>query len=51
MKILFGDFDAKVGREDIFKSTTENETLHKDSNDSGVKVVIYNAKPIQVKFV
>jgi hypothetical protein len=28
MKILLGDFDAKVGREDIFKMTIGNESLH-----------------------
>jgi hypothetical protein len=37
MKILFGDFHAKVGREDNFKPTTVNESLHEISNDSGVK--------------
>jgi exonuclease III len=28
MKILLGDFNAKVGREDIFKPTIWNESLH-----------------------
>jgi hypothetical protein len=28
MKILLGDFNVKVGREDIFKLTTGNESLH-----------------------
>jgi len=27
MKILLGDFNAKVGRENIFKPTTGNESL------------------------
>jgi hypothetical protein len=27
MKILLGDFNAKVGREDIFKPTVGNESL------------------------
>jgi hypothetical protein len=27
-KVLLGAFNAKVGREDIFKPTTENERLH-----------------------
>jgi len=43
MKIVLGDFDAKLGREDIFKSTTGNKTLHEDSNGSGVIVVKCNA--------
>ncbi|PNF29988.1 hypothetical protein B7P43_G06965 [Cryptotermes secundus] len=32
MKILLGDFNAEVGREDIFKPTIGNES----SNDNGV---------------
>jgi hypothetical protein len=36
MKILLGDFNAKVGREDIFKPTIGNKSLHEISNDSGV---------------
>jgi len=39
MKILLGDFNAKVARENIFKPTTRNESLHQDSNDSGVRIV------------
>jgi hypothetical protein len=35
MNILLGDFNAKVGREDIFKPTIGNERLHEISNDSG----------------
>jgi hypothetical protein len=36
MKILLGYFNAKVGREDMFKSPTGNESLHEISNDNGV---------------
>jgi glycosylphosphatidylinositol transamidase (GPIT) subunit GPI8 len=39
MKILLGDLNAKVGREDIFKPTIGNESLHEISNDNGVRVV------------
>jgi exonuclease III len=39
MKILLGDFNTKVGREDIFKPTIGNENLHEISNDNGVRVV------------
>jgi hypothetical protein len=33
MKIVLGDFSAKVGREDIFKPTAGNEIIHEISND------------------
>jgi hypothetical protein len=36
MKIILGDFNAKVGREDLFKLTVGNESLHKMSNDNGI---------------
>jgi hypothetical protein len=39
MKILLGDFNAKVGREDIFKTLSGNESLHEANNDNGVRVV------------
>jgi len=39
MKIVLGDFNAKVGRENIFKLTIWNESLHQDSNDNGVRMV------------
>jgi hypothetical protein len=42
MKILLGDFNAKVGREDIFKLTTGNERLHDISNDNRVRVANLN---------
>jgi hypothetical protein len=39
MKILLGDFNAEVRKEDIFKPTIRNESLHEISNDNGVRVV------------
>jgi hypothetical protein len=39
MKILVGDFNAKVGRGDIFKAIIGNESLNKVNNDNGVRVV------------
>ena len=39
MKILLGDFNAKVGRENIFKPTIGNESLHQDNNDNGDRIV------------
>ena len=39
MKILLGEFNAKLCREDIFKSIIGQESLHQDSNDNGVRIV------------
>ena len=39
MKILLGDFNAKVGRENIFKLTIWNESLHQEGNDNCVRTV------------
>jgi hypothetical protein len=39
MKIILGDFNVKVGRENIFKPMIGNESLHEISNDIGVRVV------------
>jgi hypothetical protein len=39
LKILLGDFNAKLGREDIFKPTNGNESLYEDSNENGVRVL------------
>ena len=38
MKILVGDFNAKVERKNIFKLTVGNESLHQDRNDNGVRI-------------
>jgi hypothetical protein len=38
-KILLGDFNAKVCREDIVKLSIGNETLHEIGNDNGVRLV------------
>jgi endonuclease/exonuclease/phosphatase family metal-dependent hydrolase len=48
--ILLGDFNAELGREDIFKLSIRNESLHEDSNDSGVRVVNFaTSKNLVVK--
>jgi hypothetical protein len=39
MKIMLGDFSAKVGWEDIVKPTNGNECLHEISNNNGVRIV------------
>jgi hypothetical protein len=38
-KIPLGYFNAKVQRENIFKPTIKNESLHEVTNDNGVRVV------------
>ena len=50
MKIILGDFSAKVGRENIFKPTIGNESLHQDNNDNGVKILYFaTSKNLVVK--
>jgi hypothetical protein len=39
VKILLGDLNTKVGREDVSKPTTGEKCLHEISNDNGVRVV------------
>jgi hypothetical protein len=41
MKILLGDFSAKVGREYIFKPTIGNESLRKMCNDNRIRVITF----------
>jgi endonuclease/exonuclease/phosphatase family metal-dependent hydrolase len=50
MKILLGDFNAKIGREDIFKPTVGNESVLKISNDNRVRVINFaTSKNLTVK--
>jgi len=39
MKNMLGEFNAKVGRENIFKPTIGNEILLQNSNDIGVRLL------------
>jgi len=39
MKIPPGDFNAKLGRYYVFKTTIGNESLPQDSNDNGARIV------------
>jgi hypothetical protein len=48
-KILVGEFNAKKGREDIFKPIIGNESLH-EMNDKGIRVVNFEtSKDLIVK--
>ena len=50
MKILFEDFNEKVGKEYIFNPTTGNDSLHQDSNNNGVRIVNFaTSKNLVVK--
>jgi hypothetical protein len=50
MKILLWNFNAKVGREDIFKLTIGNESLNEISNDNGASIVNFaTSKNLTVK--
>jgi hypothetical protein len=46
MNILLGEFSAEVGKEDFFKPTIWNESLHKFSNDNGIRVVNFATSKI-----
>jgi len=48
MNIILGNFKAKVERENIFKPTTGNESLHQDSNDNGVIIANFATSKILV---
>jgi len=50
MKMLLGEFNAKVGRQNIFKRTIGQESLHQDGNDNGVRLVNFTtSKNLVVK--
>jgi len=50
MKMLLGDINAKVGRENIFKPTIGQEIFHQDSNDNEVILVNFaTSKNLVVK--
>jgi len=46
MKIPLGTFNSEVGREDIFKLTIKNASLHHESNDNCVRIVNFATSTI-----
>ncbi|XP_025407394.1 craniofacial development protein 2-like [Sipha flava] len=40
-KIIFEDFNAKIGKENIYKPTTGSESLHEITNDNGNKLITF----------
>jgi hypothetical protein len=50
MKVLLGEFNAKVDRQNILEPTIGNKSLHQDSNDNGVRIVNFaTSKNLVVK--
>ena len=50
MKILLGDCEAKLRREDIFNLTVGNDSLHQDINHKGVQVANFaTSKDLVIK--
>jgi hypothetical protein len=50
MQILSGNFNAKVGREDIFKPTIGNDSLEGIYNENKVRAVnLSTSKTVQSK--
>jgi len=49
-KVLLGECNVNVGRENILKPTIGQESLHQDSNDNGVRLVNFaTSKNLVVK--
>jgi hypothetical protein len=46
MRLSLRDFSAKVGKEDIFKQTIGNGSLHELGNDNGIRVVNFATSKI-----
>jgi len=42
IKIIFGDFNAKVGEESIYKPTNGNESLHNKTNNNRINMIHFS---------
>lgn len=54
IKIIAGDFNAKVGREEDYRNITGNKSFHEKSNENGKKLIQlameYNMKIVSTSF-
>jgi hypothetical protein len=46
MKILLGEFNAKLGRKDICQPTIRNQSVYQGSNEKGVRIVNFAIQKI-----
>jgi hypothetical protein len=46
--LLLGDFNTKICRENIFKPTIWNESLHEINNNNGVRVVNFATSKVLI---
>jgi hypothetical protein len=51
MKNLMGDFNGKVGREEVFKPIIGNESLHRAHNDNGFRLVYLSTSKSSATFL